>query len=1162
MNNEILKKIDDNIISQHTMEFAAKPPKYDLPTIKFLVKKDNNFFVVSMLNRHIMNYPNKTESSINDYPIDVVVYDLNTEKSSIMSITNFISEFSLQENNIDELIKTNDKELDIKELMNIFGEIVADKNNIDIEKYNDEYYPNIVRYLSKYDSFKKYLSLFSLSNTDELPKLNENLNTQEKYLQKISDLLDIPTLSIKANSKRIDNLNATYYYSPSRNGKSMIVADDGSYLLTISSAINYEKLLDEFNTGRRNGNFNEDKSLTIKCHSCGKDIVIDTTNIPKNIKTLDTMCPNCKSFIKYANPNYVEDKTLTIKCRSCGKDIVIDTTNIPKNIKTLDTMCPNCKSFIKYGNPNYVEDKKCFHNWVITDKLPDISKEWVKLPDGTKKEVFYHMYKCSKCNEEKRMSEEEFNMNIIEGPKGIAKNSNQINTLKEDDDNINKKLNEASSYIFGKDKDFEKAKSILFDIINEASSYDNDSETDYYNFNDVIDFVLYTRINKPSKNIKWIGTPFSNTYNCFAYIYNEEKKYDEALKMVEKSIKWNPMSLYPLFEKCETYKMQKNWEEFKKTTESLYDKIYNASDLAHYYRNLGFYYIEMNDLNLAYALYSAAIKFEKNKSAYSEMLYINRQLNRDDYQMSSEEGLKLLNDNNIQFGIKQENLNRLTEIYSNEKELMKNPKVEMQLAERIYFLTKDKRFAPFIELIDKTTKCSIIIPRSWKPVKEEEIKTRFSGNTMFAIYTDNNAFFQASYDGKCSKEQFEEAYNVNINNIKKADKYNAILLDEGITTLKLQQGVKEFKRALFDVSVDNKTIRIIHFFTLINEMFVDFTMTLDEKIDYKDKEAFNNQENMRDIINLLSNIIEIKEEDNITKISNSAKEELLNKVDNKINELTNQEFEQINANFKNNKDISKVFDYTDSIFKNSKSNDPFWIEQSKEVLSYIIIRLLETKDNISYDDVVEVINNKINFINFCKSATTSLQNPVIIKIVERIKKSSDKMLYSYYSIIKEHFTTINETTNFNIKFDNDLCINISIPKEFDSVTSVNDKTYQIGNDISVITIINARCNSEELLKTRAKEWLANSADTNGQTITDNLDKEYTLKNNQLKVVEKVAIKDNKKRYYKFIYYNQTMLIFAYNNSDLSNTVDNIIISIKAVKNQIKTERDPFANPNQ
>ena len=298
------------------------------------------------------------------------------------------------------------------------------------------------------------------------------------------------------------------------------------------------------------------------------------------------------------------------------------------------------------------------------------------------------------------------------------------------------------------------------------------------------------------------------------------------------------------------------------------------------------------------------------------------------------------------------------------------------------------------------------------------------------------------------------------------------------------------------------------------------------------------------------------------KIDNYIIEYLLNKIDNRIVELTNQEFEQMNANFKNNNDISNVFDYTDTLFKKTKTNDPYWIDLAKETLNYVIIRLLETKDNLNYNTLMEVINNKSEFISICKSATTTIHNPDIIKIVEHIKNATDKMLDSFYSIIKEQFTPNNEMTSYNIKFDNDLCFNISIPKEFDSIKRVNDKTYQIGNGISVITIINARCNSEELLKTRAKEWLANSADTNRQIITDNLDKEYTLKNNQLKVVEKVATKDNKKRYYKFIYYNQTMLIFAYNDSDLSNTVDNIIVSIKAVKNQIKTERDPFANPNQ
>ena len=42
--------------------------------------------------------------------------------------------------------------------------------------------------------------------------------------------------------------------------------------------------------------------------------------------------------------------------------------------------------------------------------------------------------------------------------------------------------------------------------------------------------------------------------------------------------------------------MQKMWEQFKEETQKIYTKIYDAKDLAHLYRNLGFYYIEQNKL--------------------------------------------------------------------------------------------------------------------------------------------------------------------------------------------------------------------------------------------------------------------------------------------------------------------------------------------------------------------------------------------------------------------------------------------------------------------------------------------------------------------------------------------------------------------------------------
>ena len=130
-----------------------------------------------------------------------------------------------------------------------------------------------------------------------------------KIYMGVCKLLDITMPELSANTKRINESNATYYYNLERGGKQLIVADDGSYLLA-GSAINYDQLLYEFNNGKRNGNF--------------------------------------------------------------------------------------------------MDNIECSHNWVLTDKLPNISREWIRLPDGSKKEVYYHIYRCTKCNEEKKMSEDEF----------------------------------------------------------------------------------------------------------------------------------------------------------------------------------------------------------------------------------------------------------------------------------------------------------------------------------------------------------------------------------------------------------------------------------------------------------------------------------------------------------------------------------------------------------------------------------------------------------------------------------------------------------------------------------------------------------------------------------------------------------------------------------
>lgn len=58
--------------------------------------------------------------------------------------------------------------------------------------------------------------------------------------------------------------------------------------------------------------------------------------------------------------------------------------------------------------------QECVHNWVMTNETPRTGKEWKVFPNGEKREVYYHVYKCSKCGLKKEMSEHDANTNNFE----------------------------------------------------------------------------------------------------------------------------------------------------------------------------------------------------------------------------------------------------------------------------------------------------------------------------------------------------------------------------------------------------------------------------------------------------------------------------------------------------------------------------------------------------------------------------------------------------------------------------------------------------------------------------------------------------------------------------------------------------------------------------
>ena len=71
-----------------------------------------------------------------------------------------------------------------------------------------------------------------------------------KFLEVAVKVLNISESEAINNSKIISK-DAVYFWQSERGGLSVIVASDGTYLAATSS-VNFEKHLEEFNSGRRN----------------------------------------------------------------------------------------------------------------------------------------------------------------------------------------------------------------------------------------------------------------------------------------------------------------------------------------------------------------------------------------------------------------------------------------------------------------------------------------------------------------------------------------------------------------------------------------------------------------------------------------------------------------------------------------------------------------------------------------------------------------------------------------------------------------------------------------------------------------------------------------------------------------------------------------------
>jgi tetratricopeptide (TPR) repeat protein len=158
--------------------------------------------------------------------------------------------------------------------------------------------------------------------------------------------------------------------------------------------------------------------------------------------------------------------------------------------------------------------------------------------------------------------------------------------------------------------------------------FKDDNIYKYFTPKNPIEYMLILKDEK-EREIKEIGMDFSSGYTYLSVIAVEKRNFKKAREMLEKAFKWNPYNAEAIFEYCEIYKIEGNLEEYKNKTMQAFSKLYHPIDLARFYRNLGYYYIEREEWELAKAIYIYSMKFGQNEIAQNELIYIMQKTNNE-----------------------------------------------------------------------------------------------------------------------------------------------------------------------------------------------------------------------------------------------------------------------------------------------------------------------------------------------------------------------------------------------------------------------------------------------------------------------------------------------------------------------------------------------------
>ncbi|WP_207646533.1 tetratricopeptide repeat protein [[Clostridium] polysaccharolyticum] len=149
----------------------------------------------------------------------------------------------------------------------------------------------------------------------------------------------------------------------------------------------------------------------------------------------------------------------------------------------------------------------------------------------------------------------------------------------------------------------------------------------FYSFNHISELYLYQFYEKDGE-FQLSDEPMNRWYLELGISYEEKEETDEAYKAYLNAIRWNPVDLDARFAKLELDKKKGCYDVVLKETLTLYPYLCTRATMARFYRNIGFYYVETYQPDIAFVLYEYSNMFFQTENADNEIAYMEEALGK------------------------------------------------------------------------------------------------------------------------------------------------------------------------------------------------------------------------------------------------------------------------------------------------------------------------------------------------------------------------------------------------------------------------------------------------------------------------------------------------------------------------------------------------------